>query len=311
MSEDEEAHPLAGPRVLGPHVVGQRIVVRRLVRGETGPTGGPAFTDLLGTCLSFGPSGCVVAPEAGPPITIQLADIVSGKPVPPRPSVRHRVPARDAELRVARMFPGVLTEPLGDWVLRTDPAPVGRLLKRANSCLAIGSPGVPLPAAADAVAQWYAARGRDPLVQVEAGSSVESSLLGLGWSPLDHGEAEMRVGSVSRVLRGMRGAGDRAVVAPGSGADRCLAVVPGSGEALAEGRAVLDGDWLGLHELRTRLDLRRQGLARDVVATLLDWGAERGALTAWLHVETDNVPARALYDALGLGTHHVVRYLAL
>ena len=37
---------------LGPHVVGERVVVRRLLRGETGPTGGPAFTDLLGTCLS-------------------------------------------------------------------------------------------------------------------------------------------------------------------------------------------------------------------------------------------------------------------
>lgn len=307
MPEEEEAHPLAGPRVLGPHVVGQRVVVRRLVRGETGPTGGPAFTDLLGTCLAFGPDGCVVAPESGDPVRIPLADIVSGKPVPPRPSARHRVSARDAELRVVRMFPGVLSEPLGDWVLRTDPAPLGRLYKRANSCLAIGSPGVPVEAAVEQVRSWYAGRGRDPLVQVAAGSDVESELLALGWRPLEHGEAEMRIGSVSRVLRGLRDAGDRAVVAPESGADRCLAVVPGG---LAEGRAVLDGDWLGVHELRTRLDHRRQGLAHEVMATLLDWGASQGALTAWLHVETDNVPARALYDGLGLGTHHVVRYLA-
>lgn len=308
MTQEEEAHPSASP-FLGPHVVGQRVVVRRLVRGVTGPTGGPAFTDLLGDLVSWGPTSCVVVPASGSAVTIALADIVSGKPVPPRPSVRHRVSSRDAELRVARMFPGVVTEPLGDWVLRTDPAPVGRLYKRANSCLALGSPGRPVEEAAAAVEAWYAARDRDPLVQVEAGSDVESALLALGWRVLEHGEAEMRIGSVSRVLRGLGSVPDGAVVAPESepAEGRVLVVVP---DGLAEGRAVLDGDWLGLHDLRVATTHRRRGLARAVVAALLDWGASQGALTAWLHVETDNVPAQALYDALGLAPHHTVRYLS-
>mgnify|MGYP000403873332 FL=1 len=162
---------------LGPHVVGERVVVRRLLRGETGPTGGPAFTDLLGTCLSWGDGECVVAPESGEPVHVALADIVSGKPVPPRPSVRHRVPTREAEVRGLRMFPGTHTEPLGEWLLRSDPAPVGRLYKRANSCLAVGDPGVPVAEAATHVVEWYAARDRDPLAQVEAGSVVEAGLL--------------------------------------------------------------------------------------------------------------------------------------
>ncbi|WP_147384760.1 hypothetical protein [Nocardioides cavernaquae] len=72
---------------LGPHVVGQRIVVRRLVPGETGPTGGPAFTDVLGVCVAWDP--CVVRTDRGT-VTIPLAEIVSGKPVPPRPSQRLR-----------------------------------------------------------------------------------------------------------------------------------------------------------------------------------------------------------------------------
>ncbi|WP_300645354.1 N-acetyltransferase [Nocardioides sp.] len=330
MPDDEEAHPLAPvtsaeaagrdrltgqAASLGPHVVGQRVVVRRVVRGETGPSGGPALTDLLGTCLSWSEGFCVVQPDgrgSQEPVRIALADIVSGKPVPPRPSVRQRVPAREAELRVVRMFPGTQTEPLGEWLLRTDPAPVGRLYKRVNSCLALGAPGLPLAESAATVQQWYAVRDRDPLAQVEAGSDVEAGLLALGWRPLPHGEAELRLGSISRTLRGLRasgGAGDEAVVAPESDEERVLVVVPGSGEPLAEGRAVLDGDWLGLHDLRVRIDQRRRGLARAVMATLLDWGAERGALTAWLHVETDNVAARSLYDGLGLGVHHVVRYL--
>lgn len=297
---------------LGPHVVGERVVVRRLVRGETGPTGGPAFTDLLGSCLSWGPTSCVVAPESGEPVEIALADIVSGKPVPPRPSVRQRVSARDAELRVVRMFPGVETEPLGEWLLRSDPAPFGRLYKRANSCLAIGSPAVGLPEAATAVRDWYAARRRDPLVQVESGSTVEAGLVDLGWRPLTDGDAEHRLGSIVRTRRALGRLDDRAVVAPESGPERALVVVPGEAGAagpLAEGRAVLDGDWLGVHDLRVRLERRRQGLAREVMGALLEWGAERGALTVWLHVETDNVGGRAFYDALGLGVHHEVRYL--
>lgn len=147
MPDEEEAHPLvtevpssggvpSSDRLtgqaasLGPHVVGQRVVVRRIVRGETGPSGGPALTDLLGTCVAWGDGFCVVEPDGrhadNGPVRIALADIVSGKPVPPRPSVRQRVSARDAELRVVRVFPGIRTEPLGDWLLRSDPAPLGR-----------------------------------------------------------------------------------------------------------------------------------------------------------------------------------------
>src|SRR3546814_1470801 len=88
---------VVGRQLLGPHVVGQRVVVRRLVPGETGPTGGPAFTDVLGTCTSWGDGTCVVAPESGPEVAIAIAEIVSGKPVPPRPPVRHRVSPREAE----------------------------------------------------------------------------------------------------------------------------------------------------------------------------------------------------------------------
>ena len=41
---------------------------------------------------------------------------------------------------------------------------------------------------------------------------------------------------------------------------------------------------------------RAGGLAGQVVDALLEWGAEQGATTAWLHVETDNEAAIALYE---------------
>ena len=289
---------------LGPHVVGLRVVVRRILPGETGPTGGPAMTDLLGICTSWGGGECVVQPESGEPVTIRLADIVSGKPVPPRPSVRQRVSTRAAEQHTLTLWPGLETEPLGEWVLRTDPEPVGRLLKRANSCLAIGDPGVDLDEATARIREFYGARGRQVLAQVERGSDVDAALSAAGWEPVPGGDADFLIASLSRALRAARtGDTEPRVTADG---DRVLAEIDG----VASGRATLDGDWLGLHGLTVDPAHRRRGRGTAVVAALLEWGAERGATTAWLHVEVDNEPGLALYEGLGFTTHHTCRYLA-
>ena len=46
------------------------------------------------------------------------------------------------------------------------------------------------------------------------------------------------------------------------------------------------------------------------MAELLEWGAERGATTAYLQVLGDNTRAFQLYDGLGFVPHHRYRYLA-
>ena len=153
--------PDLGKHLLGPHVVGQRVVVRRVLPGELGPTGGPAMTDLLGVCVAWSETDCVIQPESGPEVTIPLSLIVSGKPVPPRPSVRQRVSASAAEAHVLSLWPHIERQPLGGWTLRSDPAPVGRLRRRANSCLAMGEPGLPFAEAEARIREFYAARRRD------------------------------------------------------------------------------------------------------------------------------------------------------
>lgn len=296
---------------LGPHAVGQRVVVRRVLPGETGPTGGPAMTDVLGICESWAEGTVVVRREDGTAVTIATADIVSGKPVPPRPSVRLRVSSREAESHAAPLWPAVVREPLGDWELRSDPAPVGRLLKRANSCLAMGDPGVPFTDAAAGVEEFYRARGRTALVQVEAGSDQEREFLEAGWRDVPGGEADLMLGSLSRARR-LLGRPDEPAAAIRGAAEgpRFEATAVVGTDEVGTVRAAVDGDWLGVHGLSVDETHRRRGIATSLMDAALEFGAERGAATVWLHVETDNAAARAFYEGLGLLVHHTCRYLA-
>lgn len=283
---------------LGPHLVGQRVVVRRLL-----PDG--RATDLLGVCTGWYDDALALDSEREGPVRIPLADVVTGKPVPPRASVRARVPAREVELRSFAGWPEVAREALGAWVLRSAPPMGGRLLKRANSVLAMGDPGVPVPEAADAVVAAYRRLGRRPLAQVEAGSSTEAALAGLGWAPVAGGESLTQLAAVAQVGRRLPAPPED--VEAEEGTERLRAVLPGGA---AEVGASLDGDWLCVHSLHVAPEARRRGLARLALAEVLDWGAARGARTVWLHVQPDNAPALALYDALGFRTHHANRYLS-
>lgn len=293
-------------------MIGQRIVVRRVLPGLTGPTGGPAMTDTLGICEHWADGLVRVRREDGSVVEIQTAHIVSGKPVPPRPSVRGRVSVRDAESHAAPLWTGVDRAPLGEWELRHEPAPVDRARKRTNSCLALGDPGTTPAEAERQVIDFYRSRGREPLVQVEADGDHEAAFTARGWTLVPGGEAVLLLGSVSRALRAVR---RRAGATPFEGhtaidPPRIAHRLSHDDEQVARGRAALDGDWIGLHDLEVAPSYRRRGAGRQVVAALLEWGAEQGATTVWLHAETDNDSALAFHEALGLMPHHVCRYLA-
>jgi ribosomal protein S18 acetylase RimI-like enzyme len=289
---------------LGPHVVGQRVVVRRVVHGETGPTGGPAMTDVLGVCESWADGVAIVRREDGSTVEIRTSDIVSGKPVPPRPSVRLRVSAREAEGHASPHWPGVVREALGDWELRTEPEPGHRVRKRANSCLAMGDPGVALAEAAGVVEDFYTTRSRPAMVQVETDSDIDRWFSSTGWSVVPGGESLFLLGSTSRARRLLSGTGSESAELRVDG-PRARASL---GD-LADGTAAVDRDWLGVHGLYVEPGSRRQGLARSVLAALLDWGTEQGASTVWLHVAADNIAAIALSESIGLQVHHESRYL--
>lgn len=288
-----------GSHGLGPHVVGQRVVVRHLL-----PDG--RATDVLGTCTEWGADALTVEREGHGPVTIPLAQVVTGKPVPPRASVRARVPAQEVEQHVAALWTSITTEPLGQWQLRASPPHGGRLRRRGNSALAMDDPGIGWADAAWGVRRFYDALDQVPTVQVQRGSQVEQTLAPLGFAPMGDGDAHAQLASVARALRSVRSA------APDVPAE--LEELPGSvvvslDGGVASGRGVLSGDWLLVESLVVDPGSRRRGLATAVLAEVLDWGASLGATTALLHVETDNAGALALYAQHGFTTHHTNRYL--
>ena len=290
MPEPLEAHRL------GPHVVGQRVVVRRLVPGEQGPSGGPAMTDLLGVCVRWSDGECVVQPETGPAVTIALADIVSGKPVPPRPSTRFRVTPLECQSRALALWPDIVTEPLGNWLLRDSATSTAR---RANSVMAFGPAGVP-----DAYERVVAHYDR-PVANVLPDSAEDALFRGHGWVTEGHeADTVFMLASVARVVRALPGDLPDAALEP---------LAPGLVRAhlagVATGVAAYADDWVGFRSVEVSASHRGQGLALAVMATLLEWGASQGATTAYLQVLGDNTAALRLYERLGFAIHHSYRYL--
>ena len=309
---DNSSRQVSNSHMLGPHVVGQRVVVRRLLPGRIGPTGGPAFTDTLGVCVAWGEGTCVLQREDDTTVSIRISEIVSGKPVPPRPSVRLRVSAAEAERHVADLWPDCQVSDLAGWSLRTTPAGAdGRRRKRGNSLLAIDelAPGAHAAEIAQRATEHYRGLGQPVLAATAASSAGEEALRGLGWHPLMEGESVMLLAPVSRAVRlaGRTSASVETI----EGARDAVARVVLAGHEVARGRAVLTGaDWVGLEDLWVAPEHRGQGMARAVLADLLDWAGSRGALTTWLHVEVDNGAARRLYEGLGFTEHHQMSYWA-
>ena len=334
---------------LRPDQIGQRIVVRRLLPGQTGPTGGPALTDVLGILETWDGLGLSIRRKDGDLLRIAHADIVAAKPVPPRPSVRQRIPAADLQRICSRGWQAPDQLELGAWLLRA----AGGFTGRANSVLVAGEPGRPIDAALERVNRWYADRDLPVLAQVITGSDWLSDLEERGWLLARPAEADtlVLVASVSRALRAHAGAhqtrtsslrhpppvtlSPRLTDVPDSAWISCYGRAAGfdpqvvlgvltSGEGvafaslidpadartpLAIGRGVVTGDWLGLAAVEVSAQSRRRGLGEAIVDRLLEWGASHGALSSYVQTMSDNPAALGLFERFGFRTHHAYRYL--
>lgn len=327
------------PSGLGPWCIGRRVVVRRRLPGSTGPSGGPALTDLLGILEEWGEHTLTVRAEDGAATVVDRRHIVAGKPVPPRPSVRLRISAEEAQVRATDFWPPLEQRSLGRWLLRA----AAGFSARGNSALLVGEPDRPWAEALAEVERFYAGHDLPPWAQVLDGSAEQERLTAAGWGPARSGEqgVAFQVGGVAAARRAARSllpprppevttqgrpdpawlADDARALAAGEAAlavltgprDVTFAAVRQGGAVVAKGRAALStrGDvWVGLTDLWVAPEHRRGRLAAVLVHALLGWGAERGATTVCLQVRRDNDAGLAFYDRLGLTTHHTYAYLA-
>jgi ribosomal protein S18 acetylase RimI-like enzyme len=272
--------------------------------------------------------------------SVEVAEdrLVAGKPVPPAPVRRADPPqAGPVELQriAARGWPATETAALGEWTLRA----AGGFTRRANSVQALGDPGMPLPAALEAVRDWYAARGLPGYVEVTVPGSPGDLREELARRGADEAPTHFRTAPLATLAR-LAGDGGAVRLARRAsagwlsryrrvGGDPVLeraaqevlhggpsvwfATVPGpegTGPA-AIGRCVVDGDWAGFSAVEVVPEHRRRGLASQVMAGLAARAAEEGATGAYLQVEAENGGAIALYDRLGFTTSHTYHYCRL
>ena len=80
------------------------------------------------------------------------------------------------------------------------------------------------------------------------------------------------------------------------------------GVVLACGQVAIEGDLAGLYDVVTATARRGEGHARRLCAHMLAHAARAGAKAAYLQVEADNAPARALYRRLGFVDGYAYHY---
>jgi ribosomal protein S18 acetylase RimI-like enzyme len=79
-------------------------------------------------------------------------------------------------------------------------------------------------------------------------------------------------------------------------------------ETVAVGLGVVERGWVGLFDINTAEEHRRQGHAGAVVQALCAWAVSRKAQNAYLQVVTENDPALALYESLGFRKSYTYWY---
>ncbi|VVJ24565.1 Acetyltransferase [Amycolatopsis camponoti] len=230
------------------------------------------------------------------------------------------------EIACSRAWPPLVEKPLGTWRLRWADGFTGR----ANSALAVGDPGLPIPDALRAVCDFAHDRGIQPMVQVVRDSPNERAIVAEGWFQATRHHRGHEVVVLTAPLTGASPV-DGVVVhdeptpewwnltlGPGEDIPAARSVLTGGkvgyGVATLDGAAagvvrgaLVDG-WLHVGRLEVAPDFRRRGLAKALMGALHAWGAEHGADRAVLQVAEGNSGALALYAGLGYTPHHRYRY---
>ncbi|WP_018150663.1 GNAT family N-acetyltransferase [Leeia oryzae] len=89
------------------------------------------------------------------------------------------------------------------------------------------------------------------------------------------------------------------------------AMITRQDQVVALGLGIVQGNWLGLCDIVTHPEHRRQGLGEQIVQALMQYGVRQGCQRAWLQVFDKNAAAIGLYHKSGFekvyGYHYRVK----
>jgi ribosomal protein S18 acetylase RimI-like enzyme len=285
---------------------------------------GGALSDVVGDLESLDGENLAVRTPAGSLVTICRTDVVAARVVGASPRE-----AIEIEGVAARGWPAPDSHWIGEWWLRC----ADGFTARANSVRPLGSPGVPIDDALEAVAAWYGERGLPPRVQVVVGSSLDRELARRGWPAAP--QVSVMTATLARVASRLAESGTADVAgvevasATSSASSAWFALFRGgdapqvarsildgppvvgfatlvddAGAPVAIGRAAVEPPWVGFTAVEVAPAMRRRGYGRAVMAELTSWSRAHGAVRAYLEVLATNEPAIAMYESLGFTEHH-------
>ncbi len=222
----------------------------------------------------------------------------------------------------ARSWPAGEVERLGGWLLRATDG----VTRRANSVLPCDDPGIDVDDAVQHVIEFYTSRRLAPRFQMTHASrpqGLDTVLEQHGFhiglrvavetAPMDRlaQEPEFPVSTddtpLDQWVEAYRLGGGydefslrvRREIMARIPTPHVFASVRCDGEVASVGIGVVQDGWAGIFGVVTRKEFRRRGLATALSHGIAQWARRHGAQGAYLQVEVNNSPARALYHRLG------------
>jgi ribosomal protein S18 acetylase RimI-like enzyme len=283
---------------------------------------------VVGTLLAAGQEELSVRRRDGSVAAIAVADVETGKVVPPGPA--RRIGIDELQAVMATGWRALETADCDGWLLRAANGFTGR----ANSALVTSAPVPDLAGRLDRVQRWYADRGLPAKLTIAVGSTppgLEQALTAEGWSTAepDH----VLTAEIAHVLRPLPEPAVRAEVdtepddawlglyrpdlhplPPAAVAVLRNHPQPGfvsvreGGACIAIARVAVDGRWAGLFGVEVAQSHRRTGIGTAVTAAALRWAVARGARHTYLQVMSSNAAAITFWQRLGFAHHHDYRY---
>ncbi|MDQ1724828.1 MAG: N-acetylglutamate synthase [Frankiaceae bacterium] len=300
---------------LSPADVGRRVVLRfALPDGQA--------SDVLGELEAWTASELSVRRRDGSVEVIGTGAVLAGKVVPA--TWARDVASGELERIASDGWPALERVALGSWELRA----AAGWTKRANSVLAVGSPGVALDEALSMIKAWYDERGLPTVVQLPLPlcAHLDAELERRGWRAessslvlaADLRQVHIPVSATVATLEHAPSAPwlsahphPPPVAARGvlTGAPALYSsVTDGSGDIIGIGRGSVVGAWLSINSLWVSEAHRRRGVAQALIRGLTDEVDDGQVRHVFLQVEADNDPACALYVKLGFEQHHSYLY---